>query len=123
MFNLSRCSKNFYSPLLSSAPSFEFCESISIALSYAFFASSYLFCLDRASPLLFQASEFCGLISIALSNAFNASSYLFNLDRASPLLFQACESCGLISIALSYASIASCIYLDKKSNSFIVPSI
>jgi hypothetical protein len=48
--------------------------SISISLSYAFIASSDLFILDRATPLLFQASKYSGLISIALSYAFIASS-------------------------------------------------
>ena len=70
----------------------ELCGLISIALSYAFIASSVLFNLNKAFPLLFQAFEFCGLISIALSYAFIASSVLFRLDRVTPLLSQASES-------------------------------
>jgi hypothetical protein len=43
------------SPLLFQA--IEYCELISIALSYAFIASSDLFKLSKASPLLYQTSE------------------------------------------------------------------
>src|SRR5208337_3270072 len=80
------------------------CELISIALSYAFNASSYLLCFDKAFPLLFQTFESCGLISIALSYAFVDSSNLFELYRSFPLIYQSIEFCGLISIALLFWS-------------------
>jgi hypothetical protein len=39
---------------------------ISIALSTVFIASSNLFKLPRALPLLIQASEYCGLIQLRI---------------------------------------------------------